>query len=175
MAENEITPEQREEMRNAGMFNLQNKNLVTLGIAYLIEQSKEFGEVIKDSNYNRFIPALNSVSSEVINSSLESSRKEGKRFSGTVSEESIAEKCAMVVMNAINNIKVEDILHIIGSEADVLDRYKGRYVSELDTEYKSKVIGAYQSYLVMNEISASVMETTRNQRDGLVKILSESE
>jgi hypothetical protein len=148
-----------------------------LAVAYFTEKESGFGENDKNVfELYKYIPALNSEEgSKFMNEELLGSREEGRRYSWNVSEFNMIKRAAIILQKSLNDLKVFDILELIGSKKQVKESYKDKYISELDKKEKENIIGIYQSRLANKYVSEALGESVKDHSKGLEEILCEKE
>ena len=134
--ENQETPEDREGKRRVALINLANQPISDLAAAYFINEDESYGKGVDSAAHNYlYDPRIKNPSDkaykELIYDELMGSRKNGKRYTGNVSEARIIEKAGEIIKHSLERIKVQDILRLIGSDAQVADEYRDRYMSDL--------------------------------------------
>lgn len=183
----------REKRRYVALKNLKEKPLLNLATAY-IAQTKDsgFGET-DNASVEEFLyfPALNSGTnfynesggkSDLIRNSLLSSRQDGRRYSGQVSEYNIINKSASIIQDSLTAIKVSDVMDLMGSKVSVDKKYSDKYVSDLleskdekDKEYATKLIGGYLQYLSTKGVSNALNQRANSLKGGLEELVKPEE
>ena len=186
--EKPLSEKEKQEQRAVAIKNLQFSNLISAASAYFLEIDPNYGEVDKSAVENfAYFPAINkdlkAYSKEgqeidLIKNSLLSSRQDGKRYSGSVSEYSIIKTSAQIIQESISALKVEDILNQLGYNSEIKEKYKGKYLSSLfeseDKESKEVVqilATSYINYLKDMQVSNALKEKANSTKNGLEKIL----
>jgi len=174
MAEKKPTKEeiekQMEGKRKAALINLKG-NIGNLAAVYLINKSKKFGDAVGEA-VEHFIynPSL---SLDELRSGLLSSRQDGERYTGTVSEYQILQNAAGIMQQSLPYLKLNDFYELMGSKG------KGKegemYLSEMPEEKVKQVVGMYQSYLMFSRASKATGEVSKQIPKDLEKILTEEE
>lgn len=188
MAE-EMTAEEkaklREDKRQIALKNLEAKHLTNVATAYLVNKSKNFGEA-GDSAVENFLyfPSLSGDMKaydfktgnefNILTDSILSSREEGERYSGNFSERQLMKKSAAIIQESLASVKVEDVLSIIGAGGDLKEKYKGKYVSDLDKESAGQIFGIYQTYNAQQKVSEALGMEASETKKGLVNLLTEA-
>lgn len=172
----EPTPEQKEKDRTFALKNLRGEesNVPDLAVAYLTSDEGVYGGVGSgDIEKYKYLPAIeggasyidqNGEKKSLIASSLLGSRKGGKRYSGTASEFDLIEAGHITTQRALGNIKVQDVLDLMGSEGKLPSKYADKFVSDLnkDDEEDKKVLdeieNKYNAYLLRTKLVEATNE-----------------
>ena len=205
MTNKELTPEeQKVQQRDVALKNLVEVPFMDLASAYFVEDSGQYGEAGSSAVEKfKYFPAMNSGAKvydfetgeevDLMRNALLGSRKKGKRYSGSVSEDQIIESCAKIMQESLEKIKVQDVLDLIGSEKKVADNYKDKYLSDLvpqvtqeefdklpenekkeiakSQEFYGKIISGYTQYLTGTKVTEALGEQTNSVKGGLEKML----
>lgn len=173
MAE-ELTPEQREGMREVGIQNLGNETIVNLATANFADGYGDAGASAVERNL--YLPTIQSEeASKLIAGSLLDSRQNGKRYSGNVSEAKIIGDCAKIVQESLLSVKTNDLLELMGSDVKAADDYNNKYVSDLkdvNEDVFKNVFGGYIQYLTDAKVSEALGNQAGSTKKGIEKILS---
>ena len=122
--------EAREKTRGYALQNLKAANLSNLAVAYGA-QSKDsgFGETdnaaVEQFLYRPSIKGSDAYNlqtgekSDLVYGSLLSSRQDGRRYSGQVSEYGMLQRAASITQESLLSVKVSDVMEIIGSKVPV--------------------------------------------------------
>lgn len=184
MKEKELTPEQRKQMRDVALKNLNEAPLMDLAAAYLAEKSGQYGEAGNSAiEQFKYLPAIqSSEGSKLMSNSILESRQDGKRYTGNVSEYKIIESCAKIMQESLGAITIQDVLGLIGSDITVNENYKDKYLFDLansenekDKEIFQQVMGNYMQYLTDTKVSEALKERVKFTRGGLEEILKPSD
>ena len=179
------TPEEmqreKEEKRNIALDNLRSNEISDLAVAYFIEKSGQYGEGVSSAYENfKYIPAMQGNEKHVLNSLL-SSRQDGRRYSGNVSEYKIIQDSAEIIQGSILNVKINDILELMGSSIKLGKKYEEKYISDIaksenkeDKETLNLVIGGYIQYLSDKKISEAISLRAKRTKSGLEEMLMEN-
>jgi len=180
--EKEIAAE-REKQRKAALATFKT-GLVNYAVAHYVENSKQYGEA-GSSAIDQYIyqPTLRSKEgSELIANNLLSSRKEGKRYSGTTSEEAIIEGAAKVVQESLAKLTLEDVYRVMGSKAKIRKDLAKAYIVDLlnskDEEikkYAQTVIGSYVPDLMDKKVSEALGMRAKDRLKGLEAMVQPEE
>ncbi len=196
--------EQKEKAREVALKNLAEAPLMDLATAYFVEKTGQYGEAGSSAIEKfKYFPAMNSGAKvydfetgkevNVMQNALLGSRQDGKRYSGNISEYKIIESCAKIMNQSLDRVKVQDILELIGSDEEVADAYKDKYLSDLvpqvsqeefeklpenekkeiakSEEVYGKIISGYVQYLTGTKVSEALGERTNAVKGGLEKML----
>jgi hypothetical protein len=205
MAEKEKPKEKSAEeiRREVALKNLKAQNLMNMAASYLVYKNKDYGEEDNSAIEEfKYFPAFNSGTKaynakgeeyDVVRNSILSSREEGQRYSGNVSEMKIMKDCAAIMQESLNAIKISDVMGLMGSKANVPDAYIGNLLpkiskEELDNlpadqkkgiqksmEAYQTIVGSYQAYLTQTKVSEALAESAKQIPKGLEKLLGASE
>lgn len=195
MAEDKLTPEQKEARRAVALKNLNNSKIVDLASTFHVDASGAYGEAGNSAiEQYKYLPAMSAgpkfsvydeeKSSEkeidLMTNSILSSRQGGKRYSGHVSEYGIIESCAKIVGQSMGYLKVQDILDLIGSDKKVKAQYQSKYLEDLgksddkeDKKLYGELIESYMQYTTDLKVSESFKARTGAIKGGLEKALTE--
>ena len=172
-----------EKARKMGI-NVLKSRLLDLSFMYFIDMNEDFGKADQlEAEQYKYRPALSKLSKDgFILSELLKSR-DGKGLSGHISERDLVSSATITVQNAISSLKVSDLPDYLPIKKELLEKYKGKYVSQLKevmvgegdkkTSLYNAVIGTYQSYLVENKLSEAYSKASKDSvKEGLEKILT---
>ena len=178
MAEKKLTPE--EQKREIALKNLKEKNLTDLAAAYLVNSTKAYGEA-GDSAVEEFkyFPALNSGAKfynpetgeevDLIKGAVLSSRQDGQRYSGSISEYGIIKNAANILDLSLREITCEDLLDLIGIDSgNIKSAYKGKYIKELiesENEEEKKIAGNIIYNYMRGFTDSKVSEALNERKD----------
>jgi hypothetical protein len=198
---------QEEQRREVALKNLKSSKLVDIAASYIVNKSGVYGEA-GDSAMEQFkyLPAFSSGTKaynkdgqeyDLIKEAILSSREDGARYSGTVSEQKIMKDCAAIMQESLNYITIEDIMKLMGSKAEVKEQLKNVYIgnlvpkipkeelAKLPEDEKKKIaesqklyqniIGSYQTYLTQKSVSEALAEGAKQIPKSLETILCEPE
>ncbi len=200
---NDNQHERREQKRDIALYNLRSKDLSNLATAYIIQQKdSDFGEM-DNSAVEKFLyhPSFSSavsgdlkyIDSEteeetllagVSEEDIKRSREGGRRYSGRVevSEYKTIGKAANIIQDGLTRVKVEDIMELMGSDVQVDQKYKDKYVGDLlesedekDKKVANMLIGVYLGYLAAKGVSRALSQTADSSKSGLERLLSGEE
>jgi len=125
--------------REYALANLENQDLINLAVAHNVHNERGFGPE-GDSAYHNHIYKNAKKDAEIIDGAgnkknlteylLEKSRKEGQLYSGQIYEKKLIEEASKSIETALNDVTVEDILRLIGSNKSVNEKYKGKTLAE---------------------------------------------
>ena len=176
--EKEITAE-REKQRKAALATFQT-GLVNYAAAYYVHDSKGYGDE-GDEAVEKYIyqPTLKSKEgSELTANTLLSSRKKGKIYSGTTSEEAILEGAKSVVEDSLAKLKVEDIYRVMGSKAKIRKDLGNMYIVDLlhsenkeIKKYAQELIGSYVPDLMDKKVSQALDMRAKDRLSGLEEMV----
>ena len=180
--------ELREKRRQIALKNLKAQNLSNLAVAYLAQDEKSgYGSAPNDA-VEQFLykPSIKGASVynpesgeefDLVNNLLLGSRKDGKRYSGQVSEYDMIQTGAQITHESLLAITVGDLMDLIGSK-DVPKEYGGMYIADLlqskdkkEKELAGTLIGAYTQYITAKGVSKSLDMRAGAIRGGLEKTL----
>jgi len=174
---------QRAKLREAALATFKT-GLVNYAVAHYVEESKQYGEA-GASAVDEYIyqPTLKSKEgSEIIYSNLLSSRKKGKRYSGSTSEAAIIESAAKIVQDSLINLTVEDVYRLMGSKAKIRKEVGKIYVGDLlnsgDEEtkkYAQTVVGSYVSDLSDKKVSEALQLRAKDRLSDLEEMVQPEE
>lgn len=186
--------EAKEKMRQYAMKNIGSQNLLNLAIAYLVHKDKGYGEN-DNASVDEFLyqPALNGgpnaydlesgEQANLLTDGLLGSRKDGERYTGSVSEIDMIKTAASIVQSSLASLKVRDMAQILGYDPEKMKKEYGEvYISDL-LQSKSKeaqnrgktLIGLYSSYMSAMGVSKAVGMKGGQIRGGLEKLLMQEE
>jgi hypothetical protein len=203
MAEKEKEKSPEEIKREIALKNLKASGLMNIASSYLVHKSGQYGEA-GDSAMEQFkyFPAFNSGTKvynakgeqyDLIQNSILTSREEGQRYSGNVSELKIMKDCAAIMQESLNAVKISDVMGLMGSKANVIDGYVGDLMPKISKEEMAKLapeqkeaikasmevyqnlIGGYQTYLATKNVSEALAESAKQIPKGLEAILKAPE
>ena len=182
--------EQKEKMREIALRNLEESNLLDLSVVYYTNREdsgygKNDNAAVEESLYH---PAIGSGAkaydlksgekSDLLKDSLLSSRQDGKRYSGQVSEYEIIKTATAIIQQSLGAVKVEDIMNLLGSSIDINKNYKDKYLVDLaesknkeEQETVQKLIGGYLSYITAQGVSKALGQRTENIKSGLEELV----
>ncbi len=178
--------EMNENLRELAKYNLSSKGLMGMATTHLVDSSGQYGEAGNSAvEQFTYMPAFDSGAYtkdpetgkevNVIQNAIMASRQEGgKRYSGNVSEYKIMEQCAGIMQNSLANLKVQDVLEMSGSKEKVSEKYKNKYVKELDKKEAEQIMGIYMTQLTDNTVAYSLNERSKQYSKGLEGIVSGS-
>ena len=186
--EKPLSKEEKQGQREVAIKNLQSNSLMSLASAYFVESDSNYGEADSSAvEQFEYFPAINkgvnSYSKEgqendLIRNSLLSSRQDGKRYSGSVSEYSIIKESSQIILESIMSLKVEDVVNQVGYDSEIKEKYKDKYLSDLSEskDEESKKVGqsliiSYVNYLKDMKVSNALKERANSVKGGLEKIL----
>ena len=212
MEKEQPTKEEIEAIRNTqreiALKNIKDEGLLNLATAYIVEESGQFGEAGKSAiEQFKYLPAFeNGVkyvdhkTGEEVNLAQQAmieSRQGGKRYTGNVNEFKLIEKGSQIVQEALNNLKVQDMLDLMGSEKKVKKELENDYVGYLNPkiskedynklsgaqkeilkekkEIYKNLVGGYQTYLAQTKVAEALGQSAKQIPKGLESILCESE
>ncbi len=172
--ENQPTPEEK---RQLSLDNLNNSTITDLASAYFVEQNGNYGESVNSAiEQFKYLPALqNEENSAYIIDSLLASRQGNRRYSGNVNESQLISNAAKIMTEALGNIKTEDVLSLMNSNASLDEKYSGKYLSELDEEVQKQFIEIYRNYFVDKKVSEAISARAAFLRKNLEDIVTQSE
>ncbi len=182
--------EAKERRREIALKNLNEKALQNLALAYFVNESKDFGEadnsVIEQYKYmpaikgsKRYYNPETGQEGDLVVNSLFGSRQGEKRYTGNVSEFKIIQDASSVIQESLANIKVGDILKLVGSK--VKSSHANAYLADLmqsgkeGEEMAQKVMGAYLAYFTSNGMSDAYSQRAGDVRKSLETILAGSD
>ncbi|MEK6812366.1 MAG: hypothetical protein AABX76_02300 [Nanoarchaeota archaeon] len=184
--------EAREKTRGYALQNLKAANLSNLAVAYGA-QSKDsgFGETdnaaVEQFLYRPSIKGSDAYNlqtgekSDLVYGSLLSSRQDGRRYSGQVSEYGMLQRAASITQESLLSVKVSDVMEIIGSKVPVKKGYEGRYIADLlesknkeDQEVANAIVGMYMGYITTTGVSKSLGMRAQAIKGGLEKLVGAS-
>ncbi|MEM4325773.1 MAG: hypothetical protein QXU40_00535 [Candidatus Pacearchaeota archaeon] len=183
---------EKERIREIAIKNVSNQNLISLMVCYLVDQGGNlFGE-----EGNRlieryiYLPSIEKLSNIGINdlrsgeeiklfyNSLLGSRKEGKRYSGQISEYDLIKTATIIVLDSLMFLKVADITKFLNRE--VASNYSDKYIkdiiessSEKDKNVARELIKIYQNSLIYQHLSKAYNKEAESISNNLEKILKE--
>jgi hypothetical protein len=126
----------------------------------------------------------------VMQNSILTSREDGQRYSGNVSEMKIMKDCAAIMQESLNAVKISDVMSLMGSKANVEDAYVESLMPKISKEDAAKLspeqkeglnasmklyqqlVGSYQTYLVQTKVSEALAESAKQIPKGLEKLLT---
>lgn len=192
--------ERREQERDIALYNLKSSGLSGLATAYL-SQLKDGGFGENDQRAVEqylYVNNFNSAASgnlgyrdpetgeetQLAGSSAEDimrSREEGRRYSGRaeISEYRTIQKAAAIIQNALTKVKVKDVMELIGSDVQVDEKYKNKYVGDLlesendeDKVLARNLVGGYQEYITTKGVAGALSRTADATKGGLEQLVS---
>lgn len=170
MTNEEPTPEQKEELRQGSLKNLDSTlwnyaapKLVTAGqygklgelaekiYPQLISQAPE-----QDIYQKLFLPQL---------------AKEG----GAITSPYLQGMSTKILQQSILSLKTEDVYALTGMKKPMKESYKGKYVCELPEEEIEKLIAHYMSFKTSDIAKGLIDMNKQGNKNGLEEILCEEE
>jgi hypothetical protein len=95
---------------------------------------------------------------------------------GAVHQEYLKERSQRILIESLSVLSAEDALKYAGFKKEIDEKYKGKYVHELNEEEAGKIIGTYLSNLVEETIVKKIMPLRAKQRTkGLEEIFAKKE
>jgi len=186
--------EQKERRREVALKNLKEPNLLNLSVAYYTDREnsgygKNDNAAVEEFLYYpaiRFGPQTYDLESgeksDLLKDSLLSSRQDGKRYSGQVSEYNIIKIGAAIIEQSLGAIKVDDIMFLLGSVFHIKENYKGKYLNDLlqsekeeDKKTAGMLIGGYLQYQTTQRVSKALGQRAENMKGGLEKLVKKEE
>ena len=175
-----------QKIREISLKNLKAQNLSNLAVAYFA-QSKKGGYGERDNSAvekHLYLPAIssglkfhnpeNGEEEDLMTSELMSSREDGERYSGNISEKGLMKKSASIIQDSLGGIRVKDMMELIGSKIPIDDSYKGRYLVELanspneeDKKVYETLVGGYMNYITSKGVSESLEKDSKQIRKNL--------
>ena len=194
-ANGKAKPEVREKRREIALRNLKAENLSNLAVAYITQTEQSgFGGVDNESVEEfLYAPSLKKADAHdlesgkefsIVYDSLRGSRKEGRRYSGQVSEYGIIETAAAITKESLESIKVEDLIGLLGSKLNVKTAYQGKYLSDLtekigekgrEQELGKTLISGYLTHLTTQGVSKALGLRANELRSGLEMLVGEEQ
>lgn len=183
MAENnnkERTEEEKKEaQRKEALENLKEDVYTDFAAVYFADVG-DYGESVNSAMEQfKYLPALSSGKiKEYLQESLIKSRG-GKRYAGNISEMRLLQYGAEIVQESLSQLRVQDVLELMGSDKTVKEEYQDKYIADLASEENKelvqKLIGSYQTYITDKKVSESLQERAKSIPGELEKILIEEE
>lgn len=175
---------ERAKLRESALATLKT-GLVNYAATFYINQTPKdkahpYGEAVASAvDEYIYIPTLRSKEgSELIADTLISSRKNGRRYSGNLSEEAILEGSAQAVQEALANITVEDAYRLMGSKEKIRKNLAGVYIGDLlaskdkeTKEFGETVFNTYLSNLADNKASEALQARPKARLKGLEELV----
>lgn len=198
MAESKEIREKKKKQREVALLNLKG-NIAALASTYSIENSKDFGEAV-GSAVDQFIyqPALTGTKftdpeslqeGNLLSQGLLSTRKDGKRYTGSIDEHYILTTASGIAQSSLGYITVEDVFNLMGSKSPISDKlkrkiagfvgkstedaYKELYVSQMPEEFQKAIMGSYFTHLSYAKASSALGIAASKIPAGLEKLLTE--
>ena len=193
-----------EARRAIALKNVKDKTLSDFATTYFVEESGKFGDEAKSSfEQFKYMPAFESgikytdpETGEEVNLAQQAileSRQGGKRYTGNVSEFKLIQKSSKIIQEALENLKVQDMLDLMGSKKKVKEELKDMYVGYLNPKMHKEqynrlsegqreilksqkdiyntLVGGYQSYMAKTKVSEALGESAKQIPKGLESIL----
>lgn len=200
--------EKENKPREVALRNLKSSSLMNIATSYLVDKNKgAYGEAGNSAMEQfKYFPAFNSGAKayspegeeyDLIKNSILSSREDGERYSGNISEKKIMKDCFAIMQESLNALTISDILELMGSKAEIPEKYKNMYVKDLvpkiskedmanlsneeekkiknSAELYQNLIESYQSYISQKMVSESLGESAKQIPKSLEKILIEGD
>ena len=86
-----------------------------------------------------------------------------------LTKQGIMKKALEVTIESLENVKVNDVLELMGIEKRPLPKYDGKYVNELPEKEKKKLIDTYLAFMVNKQAE----EFLEKQRKTIIKKIEE--
>jgi len=177
----------KENQRKSSLMTIKDKSMTSLAAAYLMNQ-KEFGsgygEIVQDAIHDyQYIPSLqnpNKPLSELIYGGLISSRANGKRYTGNVSEQYILESSARIVQENFDRVKVSDAVSLLGMKIKLDENISEMYLQDLKNskneqakEIYGQIVGGFLTTMADVKIIESLSMRSKENVNQLEKKLTE--
>lgn len=178
----EKTETEKKALRRESALKTFESNLVDLAAAFYVENSGQYGEA-GASAVDQYIygPAIRQ-NTEIIFGSLLGSRQGKKRYTGNVSEYTIIQNAARIVQESLGVLNTEDVLKLMGSKAELGDKYRGKSLAELsqseseeDKKMVGALIGSYQSYVADTRVAEALSKRAEARTSQLEEMLTGKE
>jgi hypothetical protein len=196
-----------EHKRDIALRNLKAANLMNVAAAYIVHKSGQYGTAGDNAmNEYKYFPSFNSglkaydangKEYDIFKESILNSREDGQLYSGNVSELRIMKDCVAIMQESLGSLTVNDVMGLMGSKANINDKYNGKYLENLMPKYTKEelsklsedkkkelsetmglyqnLIGGYSTYLANIKVSEALTESAKEIPKGLEKILAEPE
>jgi len=189
---------EKENIRKYALKNIKETKLPDLATAYFVSQEDSgYGKIDNDS-VEKFLysPMISSgvkaydlasgEKADLVYNSLLSSRQDGRRYSGQISEYEILKTSAKIIQGSVGALKVEDIMSLLDKsyiKGDKIKKnYRDKYLADLavsenekDKEVAQALIGGYLSYITAHGVSGALNKRVEDISSGLEKLVREEE
>jgi len=162
----------QEDMRQAALTNLSNKDLLALAGTFYSHQMKHDGGVGYGSGDDavelyKYLPGLKSeTGQQIVLQSLIGSREGGRRYSGQTSEYGILENAAQNLN--VGGVKVSDAIKLAGLDGEINPKYGDKYLSDLakgsdeDKEVFKRIVTRYNQNLADKTVAEALVLRSRD-------------
>ena len=188
MAENnEPTPEQivekKEKARTVALANLKG-SISDLATAYLVKKGLPYGKEGNRAVYDFIYKSAKATEEgqEFINNLFEASREdEDDTYSGNISDNRVIKTAAAILQSSIKSVKVGDLYELMGSEIEVREEYKGKYLEDVaksgdeGKKFVGTLTAGFQTYLVQSRVEKAVGESKKATVKNLEELVKEPE
>lgn len=132
----ELTKEQKEERAQLSKRNLENAYITGVAASHY-GTPEQYGKILENLYAHTISQAPNQEAYEqMILDDIMSD-------TGALTMGRIKAKAALIVQESVETIHVADALKLTGVGKDISDKYKDKYVNELDEDEKVELINAY--------------------------------
>ena len=177
--------EEREKARETQLAVLNSGSLKQFAIANAGRDNVRYGDIGKQATHAGYVNALSNpdkYSGQVFaNAFLKAEQETGEAYGGAVTPLHLLKTAEAFYFSGIGNIKVSDVLNLIGSEVsdDVLSKeQREMYMEdfkEKDEEAYKKLVSAYVGFTQMTGVGNAIVEAGKSTAGNLEKILTQKE
>lgn len=194
--------------REYALKNLNSSNLMDVAATYFAHKRDGVCGKLDISAIDKYkylpvfssgVKAYNDKGEEydIIQKSISDSRVDEEIGTGNVSEMKIMKDCAEVMQNALNDIKIGELMKLMGSDAKLKGQFNDKYVGSLMPKFSReeleklsqeqkegiqagmeiyhKLVGDYTSYLIQTKLIEAFTESKKQIPKGLEALLAEPE
>ena len=185
MAEDNQTPEQREEARQTQLGILRSNSLKGFVIANAGRDAGKYGKVGEQATHAGYIEALSNpdehVGSMTANAFLRAEQESGELYGGAVTPLHLLKTAEAFYFSGLDKVKVSDVLELMGSKVSdeiMPSAQREMYMEDLkesDEERYGKLMSVYASYIQTTGVGEAIAQSGRSLAGNLERILAPEE